>query len=67
MEKLADINHMKFNKVQSPAPGKEQLQTPTCAQGNPAGKQLGRTGPGAPGMHQAEHKPATCPGTRDGE
>lgn len=67
LEKWADKNIMKFNKVHSPVPGEEQLQAPTCAQGNPAGKQLGRAGPGAPGVHQAEHEPATCPCTREGE
>lgn len=58
---------MKFNKVQNLAPGEEQLQALTHAQGNPAGKQLGRTGPEVPGVPQAEHKPAICPCTREGE
>ena len=36
----------------------EQLQAPVYAGGNPAGKLLGKKGPGSPGGHQVECEPA---------
>ncbi|KAK4819160.1 hypothetical protein QYF61_025975 [Mycteria americana] len=64
-EKWAKRNLMKFNKDKCKV--LEQLQAPVCAGGHPAGKQLGREGPGRPGGHQIEREPAMCPCHKEGQ
>lgn len=54
LQKWADRNPMKLNKeMWRPGPGKEQVQASIYTRGHPAGKQLGRKGPGG---HQLEHQ-----------
>lgn len=46
--------HRVPGEAQSPAHGEEQPQAPGRAGGRPAGKQLGRKGPGGPGGHRLD-------------
>lgn len=47
--------------VQSPPSGRNTSRHPYIGEGCPAGKQLGRQGPGSPGGQQVDHETAMHP------
>ena len=69
LEEWTNVNltEVQQGEVRSPAPGEEQPQAPVYSGGRPAGKQLGRKGPGGAGGPQVERQPAMCPWGKEGE
>ncbi|GAB0178750.1 mitochondrial enolase superfamily member 1 [Grus japonensis] len=67
LEKGANWNLKKFNKEKCKVLhlGKNNSMHNCMFGGNPAGKQLGRKGPGGPGGNRVENEPAMCPCRKD--